>query len=63
MYSDDSALKQLSRDECLRLMASVPVGFSRRCLACPAWWPAAGSKVPGFADLMPYKHPPAIADS
>ena len=26
MYSDDSALKQLSRGECLRLMASVPVG-------------------------------------
>jgi hypothetical protein len=26
MYSDGSALRQLSRDECLRLMASVPVG-------------------------------------
>lgn len=35
MYSDGSALQQLSRDECLRLMASVPVGrvvYSRRAL-------------------------------
>jgi uncharacterized protein len=35
MYSDGSALKQLSRDECLRLMASVPVGrvvFTQRAL-------------------------------
>jgi uncharacterized protein len=35
MYSDDSALKQLSRDECLRLMASVPVGriiYTRQAL-------------------------------
>ena len=35
MYSDDSALKQLSRGECLRLMASVPVGrviYTRRAL-------------------------------
>jgi uncharacterized protein len=35
MYSDDSALTQLSRDECLRLMASVPVGriiYTRRAL-------------------------------
>ena len=35
MYSDDAALEQLSRDECLRLMASVPVGrviYTRRAL-------------------------------
>ena len=35
MYSDGSALKELSRDECLQLMASVPVGrviFTRRAL-------------------------------
>jgi hypothetical protein len=35
MYSDGSALKQLSRDECLTLMASVPVGriiYTRRAL-------------------------------
>jgi uncharacterized protein len=35
MYSDGSALEQLSRDECLTLMASVPVGriiFTRRAL-------------------------------
>ncbi len=35
MYSDGSALRQLSRDECLRLMASVPVGrviYTRRAL-------------------------------
>jgi len=35
MYSDGSALQQLSRDECLRLMASVPVGriiYTRRAL-------------------------------
>lgn len=35
MYSDASALPQLSRDECLTLMASVPVGriiFTRRAL-------------------------------
>ena len=35
MYSDGSALKQLSRDECLKLMASVPVGrviYTRRAL-------------------------------
>jgi uncharacterized protein len=35
MYSDGSALKQLSRDECLQLMASVPVGrvvYTRRAL-------------------------------
>ena len=35
MYSDGSALKQLSRDECLRLMASVPVGriiYTRQAL-------------------------------
>jgi uncharacterized protein len=35
MYSDGSALQQLSRDECLTLMASVPVGriiYSRRAL-------------------------------
>ena len=35
MYSDDSALKQLSRDECLRLMASVPLGriiYTRQAL-------------------------------
>jgi nitroimidazol reductase NimA-like FMN-containing flavoprotein (pyridoxamine 5'-phosphate oxidase superfamily) len=35
MYSDDSALEQLSREECLRLMASVSVGriiYTRRAL-------------------------------
>jgi uncharacterized protein len=35
MYSDGSALRQLSRDECLRLMASVPIGriiYTRRAL-------------------------------
>ena len=35
MYSDGSALKQLSRGECLKLMASVPVGrviYTRRAL-------------------------------
>jgi len=35
MYSDGAALRQLSRDECLRLMASVPVGrviYTRRAL-------------------------------
>jgi uncharacterized protein len=35
MYSDDTALTQLSRDECLRLMASVPVGriiYTRQAL-------------------------------
>jgi hypothetical protein len=35
MYSDGSALEQLSRDECLRLMASVSVGrivYTRRAL-------------------------------
>jgi uncharacterized protein len=35
MYSDGSALKELSRDECLQLMASVPVGrviYTRRAL-------------------------------
>ena len=35
MYSDDSALKRLSRAECLRLMASVPVGriiYTRQAL-------------------------------
>jgi uncharacterized protein len=35
MYCDDSALKQLSREECLRLMASVPVGriiYTRQAL-------------------------------
>ena len=35
MYSDGSALQCLSRDECLRLMASVPVGrivYTRRAL-------------------------------
>ena len=35
MYSDGSALRQLSRDECLALMASVPVGriiYTRRAL-------------------------------
>ncbi len=35
MYSDDSALEQMSRDECLRLMASVSVGrivYTRRAL-------------------------------
>jgi uncharacterized protein len=35
MYSDDSAVRQLSRAECLRLMASVPVGriiYTRQAL-------------------------------
>jgi hypothetical protein len=35
MYSDDSALEQLSRDACLQLMASVSVGrivYTRRAL-------------------------------
>jgi uncharacterized protein len=35
MYSDDSALKQLTRDECLQLMASAPVGriiYTRQAL-------------------------------
>jgi len=35
MYSDDTALTQLSRDECLRLMASVPLGriiYTRQAL-------------------------------
>ena len=35
MYSDGSALQQLSREECLMLMASVPVGriiYTRRAL-------------------------------
>ena len=35
MYSDGSALQQLSREECLTLMASVPVGrviYTRRAL-------------------------------
>ncbi len=35
MYSDGSALTQLRRDECLKLMASVPVGrviYTRRAL-------------------------------
>ena len=35
MYSDDAAPRQLSRDECLRLMASVPVGriiYTRQAL-------------------------------
>ena len=35
MYSDGTALEQLSRDECLKLMASVPVGrviYTRRAL-------------------------------
>src|SRR5208282_3616504 len=35
MYSDGSALTQLARDECLMLMASVPVGrviYTRRAL-------------------------------
>ena len=35
MYSDGSALRQLSRDECLTLLASVPVGrivYTRRAL-------------------------------
>src|SRR5216683_4668357 len=35
MYSDGSALGQLSRDECLQLMASVPIGrviYTRRAL-------------------------------
>jgi len=35
MYSDGSALEQMSRDECLALMASVPVGriiYTRRAM-------------------------------
>ncbi len=35
MYSDDSALKQLTRNECLHLMTSVPVGriiYARQAL-------------------------------
>jgi uncharacterized protein len=35
MYSDGSALKRVTRDECLRLMASVPVGriiYTRQAL-------------------------------
>ena len=35
MYSNGAALRQLSRDECLRLMASVPVGriiYTRQAL-------------------------------
>ena len=35
MYSDGSALSQLPKDECLRLLASVPVGrvvYTRRAL-------------------------------
>ena len=35
MYSDGSALQRLSRDECLTLMASVPVGriiYTRRAM-------------------------------
>jgi uncharacterized protein len=35
MHSNGSALKQLTRDECLRLMASVPVGriiYTRQAL-------------------------------
>ena len=35
MYSDGSALHRLSRDECLKLMASVPMGrviYTRRAL-------------------------------
>jgi hypothetical protein len=35
MYSNDAAPRQLSRDECLRLMASVPVGriiYTRQAL-------------------------------
>jgi hypothetical protein len=35
MYSDGSALQRLSRDQCLTLMASVPVGriiYTRRAL-------------------------------
>lgn len=35
MYSDGSALSELSRDECLRLLASVPVGrviYTRRAM-------------------------------
>jgi hypothetical protein len=35
MYSDGSALMELSRDQCLQLMASVPVGrviYTRRAL-------------------------------
>jgi len=38
MYSDGSALQRLSRDECLTLLASVPVGriiYTRRAL--PRW--------------------------
>ncbi len=39
MYSDDSVLKQLSRGECLKLMASVPVGrviYTERALPAVA---------------------------
>jgi hypothetical protein len=39
MYSDDSVLKQLSRGECLKLMASVPVGrviYTQRALPAVA---------------------------
>lgn len=35
MYSDGAALRELSRDECLRLLVSVPVGrviYTRRAL-------------------------------
>jgi uncharacterized protein len=35
MFSDGSALKQLSKDECLQLMASVPIGriiYTRQAL-------------------------------
>ena len=35
MYSDGSALEQLPKDECLRLMASMPIGrivYTRRAL-------------------------------
>jgi len=35
MYSEGLTLKQLGRDECLRLMASVPVGriiYTRQAL-------------------------------
>jgi uncharacterized protein len=35
MFSNGSALKQLSREECLRLMASVPIGriiYTRQAL-------------------------------
>jgi uncharacterized protein len=35
MYTDDSALQQLTRDQCLQLMASVPVGriiYTRQAL-------------------------------